>query len=119
MDSVIISISMDDIDYYVVFNWGNGTPDNNSNVGDVVTNTGTENDNQHIDGSELYDPDGGGSAPDTGILIDVDNAPSNPPPGDYWYVAIEAPSPPPPPPVVPTDGADVDSIEIVDIAPTP
>jgi hypothetical protein len=109
MDSVIISISMDDVIYYVVFNWGDGTPDNNSNVGDVTTNTGTENDNQNIDSSELH-----GTAPqDTGVLVDVDNASSNPPPGDYWYVAIQAPSPDV------DGGAGFDSIEIAENTPTP
>lgn len=112
MDSVIISISMDNTIYYVVFNWGNGTPDNNSNVGDVTTNTGTENDNQNIDSSELH-----GTAPeDTGILVDVDNAPSNPPPGDYWYVAIQAPVAPP---ADGNDGVAFDSIEVAENTPTP
>jgi hypothetical protein len=112
MDSVIISISMDDVVYYVVFNWGDGTPDNNSNVGDVTTNTGTENDNQNIDSSEVH-----GTAPeDTGVLVDVDNAPSNPPPGDYWYVAIQAPVAPP---ADGNDGIGMDSIEIAENTPTP
>ncbi len=111
MDSVILSISiLNTGPYYVVFNWGNGTPDNNSNVGDVALNTGTENDNQPIDSpidtGELY-----GTAPqDTGILVDVDNAPSNPPAGNYQYLAIQAPA-------APTgdgdDGADVDSVEVL------
>jgi hypothetical protein len=109
MDSVIISISMDDVIYYVVFNWGDGTPDNNSNVGDVTTNTGTENDNQNIDSSELH-----GTVPqDTGVLVDVDNATSNPPPGDYWYVAVQAPTPDA------DNGVGFDSIEIVENTPTP
>jgi hypothetical protein len=115
-DSVVISISMDNSTYYMVFNWGDGAPDNNSNVGDVVTNTGTENDNQHIDASELHDPDGAGPAPDTGILVDVDNAPSNPPPGNYFYVAIQAPAAPP---SSGNDGADLDSIEVVENTPAP
>jgi hypothetical protein len=109
MDSVIISISMDDLTYYVVFNWGNGTPDNNSNVGDVTTNTGTEIDNQIIDSSELHQ----GASEDTGILVDVDNAPSNPPPGDYWYVAVQAPTPDA------DTGTGFDSIEVAENTPAP
>jgi hypothetical protein len=108
MDSVSISISMDNLIYYMVFKWGDGTPDNNSNVGDVVINTGTENDNQHIDGSELHNG--------TGILVDVDNAPSNPPTGNYFYIAVQAPVAPP---NDGNDGADVDSIEIVENTPAP
>jgi hypothetical protein len=107
MDSVIISISTDNATYYVVFNWGDGTPDNNSNVGDVA---GAENDNQPIDSSQLY-----GTPPqDTGILVDVDNAPSHPPVGTYEYLAIQAP-------LAPVgdgnDGADVDSIQVTEVAP--
>jgi hypothetical protein len=110
MDNVIISISMDDVIYYVVFTWGGDeTPDNNSNVGDVTTNTGTENDNQNIDSSEMHQ----GASEDTGILVDVDNAPSNPPPGDYWFVAIQAPSPDA------DSGVGFDSIEIAENTPTP
>lgn len=113
MDQVIISISMDGSQYYVVFNWGDGIADDNSNVGDVA---GSEGDNQPINASELYDPDGAGSAPDTGILIDVDNADSNPPPGSYQYIAIQAPDLPS------NTDTDVgfDSVDVVDVPiPTP
>lgn len=103
MDSVILSISSDGTTYYVVFNWGDGTPDNNSNVGDVA---GAENDNQSIPVSELY----GTPTLQTGILVDVDNAPSSPPPGNYIFLAIQAP-------IAPTndgnDGVDVNSVEIL------
>jgi len=111
MDSVILSISVDNSTYYVVFNWGNGTPDTNSNVGDVAQSAGTENDNQSIDSSELY-----GTAPrDTGILVDVDNAPSNPPPGDYSYLAIQAPAAPAGPDADTNLG--VDAIDVTEVAP--
>ena len=85
MDRVILSISiLNSGPYYVVFNWGDGIPDMNSNVGDVASSMGTENDNQPIDQpdtGELY-----GTDPlDTGILVDVDNAPSHPPVGYYSY----------------------------------
>lgn len=115
-DWIIIGISNDSsgAGYYEVFNWGNGTPDDNSNVGDVA---GAEGDNQTVQLSELHDPDGAGSAPQTGILIDVDNATSAPPAATYDYVviispnggasggpaqvdsvqAVEVPIPPPPP----------------------
>ncbi len=90
MDWVIVGItnSADGSQYYEVFNWGNGTPDNNSNVGDVA---GTEGDDQQVDPSEFYDPDGAGTAPQTGILIDVDTATSAPPANTYNYVVIISP----------------------------
>ncbi|MCC7116936.1 MAG: hypothetical protein IT310_00305 [Anaerolineales bacterium] len=104
MDSIILSISSDGSTYYEVFNWGDGTPDTNSNVGDVA---GAENDNQVIPTSELY-----GTPPNqTGILIDVDNAPSAPPPGSYSYLAIQAPTPDG------DGGLDVDAVDVVDVAP--
>ncbi len=104
MDQVILSISTAvNGTYYQIFNWGDGIPDTNSNLGDVA---GLENDNQPIDASEFY-----GTYPqDTGILIDVDNAPSYPPPGNYSFLAIQAPTPLPA-----NDGADVDAVEVVDI----
>lgn len=107
MDSVIISISADGITYYEVFNWGDGTPDANSNVGDVAATAGAENDNQTIPTSELY-----GTPPaQTGILIDVDNATSAPPPGSYGYLAIQAPAPDG------DGGLDVDAVDVVDVSP--
>ncbi|MBP8048292.1 MAG: hypothetical protein KAY64_06070, partial [Anaerolineales bacterium] len=32
MDNIILSISMDGINYYEVFNWGDNVPDNNTNI---------------------------------------------------------------------------------------
>ncbi len=110
MDSVILSISMDNTTYYVVFNWGDGVPDANSNIGDVAKSSGTENDNQSIDSSEL---NGTGST-QTGVLVDVDNAPSHPPVGSYQYLAIQAPVAPP---ADGGDGADIDSIQVTEVAP--
>ncbi len=110
LDAVILSISKDNVTYYVVFNWGAGGPDTNSNVGDVAASTGTEEDDQVIPSSELY-----GTAPlQSGVLIDVDNADSEPPPGEYRYLAIQAPLAPP---NDFNDGTDIDSIEVVDVAP--
>lgn len=90
MDWIIVGItnSPDGSQYYEVFNWGNGLPDNNSNVGDVA---GTENDDQQVPASEFYDPDGAGVAPQSGILIDVDMATSAPPANTYNYVVIISP----------------------------
>ncbi len=133
LDWIIIGISnyADGSHYYEVFNWGNGTPDTNTNVGDVAQSSGTELDNQAIPVSgntelppsqtELYDPDyspgapgTNGPLPQTGILIDVDSATSVPPPNTYNYVVIIAPQ-------GDLDGAvQVDAIQTVEIPiPTP
>lgn len=111
MDQVSLGISQqsDGSTYYEVFNWGDGVPDTNSNVdtGDIGVDP-AEIDNQSIPAAELY-----GTPPtQTGILIDVDNAPSNPPPDTYQYVVVIAPSP-----TTGNDGADVDAIEVVDVPP--
>ncbi len=67
------------------------------------------NDFNNDDSGELY-----GTAPfETGVLIDVDNAPSHPPLGDYQYVVIIAPDRPAHGPT------DVDAIELVDVPPPP
>ena len=94
MDWVIIGISNDPTGstYYEVFNWGNGNPDTNSNVGDVA---GTEDDEQQTDLSEFYDPDepDGTNDNQTGILIDIDDATSEPPPNRiYNFIVIIAPA---------------------------
>ena len=133
IDWIIIGISnyADGSQYYEIFNWGNGSPDNNSNVGDVAQTSGTELDNQTIPVSgntevpqsqtELYDPDyspgtpdTNGPLPQTGILIDVDSATSAPPPNTYNYVVIIAP-------MGDSDGgAQLDAIQTVEVPiPTP
>ena len=133
LDWIIIGISnyADGSQYYEVFNWGNGTPDTNSNVGDVAQLSGTELDNQSIPVSgntevppsqtELYDPDyspgtpeTNGPLPQSGILIDVDSATSSPPPNTYNYVVIIAP-------LGDSDGAvQVDAVQAVEVPiPTP
>lgn len=133
IDWIIIGISnyADGSQYYEIFNWGNGSPDNNSNVGDVAQTSGTELDNQSIPVSgntevpqsqtELYDPDyspgtpgTNGPLPQTGILIDVDSATSAPPPNTYNYVVIIAP-------MGDSDGgAQLDAIQTVEVPiPTP
>lgn len=113
MDWIIVGLSMSSTgsSYYEVFNWGNGSPDLNSNLGDVTTTTGTENGDQAIALTEYYDSDGAGSAPQTGVLIDVDTATSNPPPGLYTYVVVISPG-------GVGGGAQVDAIQTVEV-PTP
>jgi hypothetical protein len=115
LDWIIIGISNDNdysdgMEYYEVFNWGNGTPDTNSNVGVVAIAEGGEDDDQYVDIADnnevppsadtLHDPDydpgppteTNGPLPQTGILIDVDeNVPSNPPPGTYNFVVVISP----------------------------
>jgi hypothetical protein len=131
LDLIIIGITNDGTGatYYEVFNWGNGTPDNNSNVGDVAIAEGGEDGDQEIPISgnseippsetQLYDPDyvpppteSNGPLPQTGILIDVDTAPSNPPPDTYNFVVIISP------PTLPGgDGgpAQVDAIQAIEV----
>ena len=106
LDHIIVGITNDPTgsSYYEVFYWGDGDPDDNSNVGDIA---GAEDDNQPIDTDELYDPDGNGPLPQTGILIDVDNAPSNPPSNTYQYIVVIAP---------PGSGeAQMDAIQAVEV----
>lgn len=111
MDWMIVGItnSSDGSQYYEVFNWGNGTPDTNTNLGDVAGET----DDQQVDGTEFYDPDGAGVAPQSGILIDVDTASSSPPPAIYNYVVIISPIG-----GMPSNNVQVDSLETVEV-PTP
>ena len=126
MDSVILSISKDNINYYVVFNWGNNQTNDNGSINlaslpakpqDPGAPPGTlctsaECDNQHINANDLYQDPSAPSSPDTGILVDVDNAPSHPPPGSYQFLAIQAPASPP---NDGNDGADVDSVQVTEV----
>jgi hypothetical protein len=110
MDHVSVGISQDPSGdpYYEVFNWGDGIPDENTNVdtGDLGVDP-AEIDNQSIPTSELYD-DPPAPPPQTGVLIDVDNADSHPPPGDYSHVVIISPN------TGSGDAAQVDAVEQVD-----
>ncbi|MEW6402559.1 MAG: hypothetical protein AB1649_12220, partial [Chloroflexota bacterium] len=120
MDQVIIGITNDPSGnaYYEVFNWGNGIPDTNTNV-----NTSTlglpsaEVDNQIIPTADLYqDPSSppSPSDPQTGILIDVDQAPSHPPPDTYEYIVVIAP--PDTNPNNASDNGQVDSIQVIEVS---
>jgi hypothetical protein len=120
MDQVIIGISNDPSGnpYYQVFNWGDGIRDTNTNVDTATIGVpSAENDNQAISTSVLYeDPSSPPSPPNpnlqTGILIDVDQAPSHPPPDTYDYVVVIAPPADPPP----GDGGQVDSIQVTEVS---
>jgi hypothetical protein len=120
MDQVIIGISKDPSGnpYYEVFNWGNGVPDANSNVDTTTLGLPVEEvDNQNIPTTDLYkDPASPAPPPNlqTGILIDVDNASSHPPPDTYNYVVVIAP-PATNPGNVGDDG-QVDSVQVTEVA---
>ena len=107
MDTIVMGISMDGINFYEVFNWYNGIPDYNSNIWDVAVFFGAELDNQLIAMSKLY-----GTPYQTGILIDVDNAPSYPPAGSYKYLILEVPAGSS---ASPDAGTDVDAIQIIEV----
>ncbi|MFN8412176.1 MAG: hypothetical protein U0Z26_07295 [Anaerolineales bacterium] len=110
LDNVILGISThaDGSVYYEVFNWGNGIPDTNTNVASVP-----ENDNQIIPTTNLY------SNPGTGILIDVDNATSAPPPDTYNYLVVIAPVSTSKPASESIDVGAVDVTEVSSPQPTP
>jgi hypothetical protein len=117
LDGVILGISqlVDGSIYYEVFNWGDNIPDTNTNVDTNTlpvdpgcTTTPPECDNRSIPTSVLYPSPGG-----TGVLIDVDNAPSAPPVGSYNYLVIISPLSGAP------DGAQIDAVQVVDVTPTP
>ncbi len=124
LDHVIIGISQSDLSlsgsvYYEVFNWGNNIPDTNTNAdtntlpADPIcdpTASAPECDNRVIPAAELY-PSPPAPPPNTGILIDVDNAPSAPPPGDYRYVVFISPLSGAP------DEAQVDAIQVTEVPP--
>jgi hypothetical protein len=84
-----------------VFNWGDGLPDNNTNVASFAA--GGELDNQDIPAAALHCANGYC----TGITIDVDAFGTVPPSG-YRYIRIWSPYNWPA-----NDGSEVDSIEIV------
>jgi hypothetical protein len=115
MDQMIIGISNDPTgsSFYEVFYWGDNEPDENTNVDfnnlPADSNplcTEDECDNRVIQADTLY-PDPAG----TGILIDVDNVPSQPPPATYRYIVIISP----PATVYLNDPVQVDSIVVAEV----
>lgn len=95
LDHIIIGISefSDGSSYYEVFNWGNGIRDTNTNVDTDILPPDTsptclepECDNREIPTANLH------PNPGTGILIDVDTASSQPPPGVYNYIVVVSPN---------------------------
>jgi hypothetical protein len=114
LDQISIGISnySDGSSYYQVFNWGDNIPDTNTNVDTATlppdpacTLGAPECDNRVIPTSDLQtDPATGIS---TGILIDVDNAPSAPPEGTYNYLVIVSP--------LSLDTAQVDTVVVTEV----
>ena len=91
MDQVIIQIS-DGYNWYTILNWGNGSPDNNTNIGGFSP----EDDNYHINPGDLYNS--------TGVAIDLDGM--GIPTGTYSYIRITAPAGD-----TGNDGCDIDAID--------
>jgi hypothetical protein len=91
LDNVIIGISNSSptcgSSFYVVFNWGDIsdqlTNDYNTNITSYM-----ENDNQIVNLTDLYNSP---AWPSTGILINVDHAASQPPPGVYTCLVVISP----------------------------
>lgn len=120
MDQVSLGITNDPSGspYYEVFNWGDGIPDVNTNVDTAALGLPTaEVDNQTIPTSDLYEDPASSPPPansQTGILIDVDQAPSHPPPGSYQYIVILAP-----PATNPNNAGDdgqADSVQVTEVS---
>jgi hypothetical protein len=119
MDQVIVGISNDPSGnpYYQVFNWGDGIRDTNTNVDTAVIGVpSAEVDNQVISTNDLYEDPSSPSPPpnlQTGVLIDVDQAPSHPPPDTYEYVVVIAP--PDTNPNNAGDAGQVDSVQVTEV----
>jgi hypothetical protein len=103
MDSVILEIGDFFLNvWYMIFNWGNGIADTNSNLNITVVG-GAENDNEVYDRTAV--PLYGTPQLNTGITIDIDGyAPAGTP---YQWLRISVPT------GGPNDGADVDSILVL------
>ena len=103
MDHVTVEIAKDCTSgpWFMVFNWGDGTIDANTNIGALGYSPG-EPDNQMIPMSVLS-----GTAPfNTGIAIDVDALPI-PLPENYGCVRLSAPA------GGDNDPAEVDALEVL------
>lgn len=115
LDHVSVGISIDDMTlpgqvYYEVFNWGDNNRDTNTNVdtNDLPVDPAPacvtpECDNRVIPTADLHNG--------TGVLIDVDNAPSAPPANTYNYLVIISPLSGLP------DAAQVDAIQVTEVPP--
>lgn len=112
LDQIIIGLMVNATDsyYYPIFNWGDpyGNRDTNTNADYAIlppdgspTCLEPECDNRNIPLTNLY------PYPGTGILIDVDTAPSLPPPGVYNYIIIISPPS--------MDAAQIDSIAVQEV----
>ncbi len=104
MDNLVISISNDGINFYEIFNWWDNAPNTNTGISQHPISPSAEIDNYIIYITDLYGP-----TFQTGILVDLEDAPSNPPANDYWYIAIQVP------PGGSNDGSGIDAIEIIEI----
>jgi len=107
LDLVVVKIGRSVTgEWYIVFDWGDGRVNNNSNVSMY-----TEAPNATIPMSALY-----GAPPyNTGVLINVDITPV--PYGEYDMLSVTGPtSIPPTPPYGAVDLAEVDAVEVL---PTP
>ncbi len=100
LDWVEVDVSRDGSTWVMAFNWGDGNPDNNTNIASYTG--GGEVDNAPIPASALYCDSGYC----TGIEIDV-NALGPVPPGGYRYIRIWSPINWPH-----NDGSEVDSLLI-------
>lgn len=92
--------------WFVVFDWGDGQPDTNTNVGNFGVD-GTEEPNAVIATGDLY-----GAPPyQTGVTIDVDG--SGAPPGTYELLSVSAPTPAAGETRLPDENTEVDAVEIL------
>jgi hypothetical protein len=113
LDNVIVGISQyaDAHIYFEVFNWGDNVRDTNTNVDTNILPAdplclapfAPECDNREIPALSLY------PYPGTGILIDIDNAPSAPPIGGYQYIVI----------ICPLSGGDPSEVDSIEVLPPP
>ncbi len=104
MDSVVVEVCADAPCFvsHIVFDWGDGFVDNNTNIGAAGYSSGRAGQRAHPRNGDLY-----GTPPyQVGIAIDVDAVA---PAGTYGYVRLSAPAAG----GTVTDGAEVDAIELL------
>jgi hypothetical protein len=116
LDLVIIKIGQTvSGSWFVVFDWGDGTPDANTNVWSYGAD-GTEEPNAVVPAAGLYGTPGGAPSLKTGITIDVDNAATPIPFGEYDLLSVAAPTPPPGTSYPADQQTEVDAVEILPTA---